>query len=283
MNIVILDLEWNTAYNAKEKRYLNEIIEFGAVKLNENIDFINSFQMFVRSKLSKKLRGKVKELTHITNDDLNEKGEDFQTVLSKFTEWTGKDTLLMTWSNTDLHVLIDNCRCFTDSDKIPFMYYYADLQKYVQDYLGNDDSCQLGLSSAAERLGVYSGDIDLHRAEGDSMLCAKILKCCYDKERMKGYISNTRGTDFYERLAFKPYIISEVNDKNIESNDLRFKCPKCGEYLKRISKWKFKNRYLASNFICKKCTLKLNGRVQVKKLYDGVTVKKTLIEASPEN
>ena len=34
MNIVILDLEWNGAYSRRLHGFINEIIEFGAVKLD---------------------------------------------------------------------------------------------------------------------------------------------------------------------------------------------------------------------------------------------------------
>ena len=51
MTIIILDLEWNTAYFSKESRFINEIIEFGAVKLDKNLDVVDDFQKFVRSRL----------------------------------------------------------------------------------------------------------------------------------------------------------------------------------------------------------------------------------------
>ena len=279
MTIIILDLEWNTAYYSRESRFINEIIEFGAVKLDENFDVVDDFQKFVRSRLTKRLRGKVKELTHITNDDLIRDGEDFADVLDMFTKWAGKDSLIMTWSNTDLHVLVDNCKSFVGSDTIPFLYYYADLQKYVQSFLDIDESAQLGLSHAADLLGSYSGDIDFHRAKGDSFLCARIFKQCYDAERFDDYIFNTRGTDFYDRLAFKNYIISEVGDENIEPGDLKFKCPGCDGNVRKTSKWKFKNRYFVADFFCKSCQKKFVGKVQVKRLYDGVAIKKTIVEA----
>ena len=38
MTTIILDLEWNTAYYPKQSRFINEIIEFGAVKLDENLE-----------------------------------------------------------------------------------------------------------------------------------------------------------------------------------------------------------------------------------------------------
>ncbi len=282
MTTIILDLEWNTAYYPKQSRFINEIIEFGAVKLDENLEVVDDFQMFVRSRLTKRLRGKVKELTHITNDDLLRDGVDFAEALAKFTEWAGKDNLIMTWSNTDLHVLVDNCKSFVGKETIPFLYYYADLQKYVQSCLELDESAQLGLSHAAELLGSYCGDIDFHRAKGDSFLCARIFKQCYEPEHFGEFVFNTRGTDFYDRLFFKNYIISEINDENLEPSDLRFKCPACDGHLKKTCKWKFKNRYFAAEFLCKNCEKKYRGRVQAKKLYDGVSVKKTLTEIKPK-
>ena len=33
MDYVILDLEWNTAYSKSAHKFVNEIIEFGAVKV----------------------------------------------------------------------------------------------------------------------------------------------------------------------------------------------------------------------------------------------------------
>ena len=35
MDFVILDLEWNGTYSRRLKGFMNEIIEFGAVKVNE--------------------------------------------------------------------------------------------------------------------------------------------------------------------------------------------------------------------------------------------------------
>ena len=52
MTTIILDLEWNTAYYPKQSRFINEIIEFGAVKLDENLEVVDDFQMFVRSRLT---------------------------------------------------------------------------------------------------------------------------------------------------------------------------------------------------------------------------------------
>ena len=70
MKYIILDLEWNSAYSVKESRFINEIIEIGAVKLDENLNEIGRYQQLVRSRLNKKLSSRTKNLTHITNEDM---------------------------------------------------------------------------------------------------------------------------------------------------------------------------------------------------------------------
>ena len=70
MSYVILDLEWNGAFSKKERRFINEIIEFGAVKLDDSLTVTDRFSMFVTPQIGKRLSGKISELTHITREDL---------------------------------------------------------------------------------------------------------------------------------------------------------------------------------------------------------------------
>jgi inhibitor of KinA sporulation pathway (predicted exonuclease) len=278
MKIVILDLEWNTAYYRKEQRFLNEIIEFGAVKLNERMKVVDEFQMFVKSRVSKKLRGMVKELTHISNEQLQEDGKDFETVMKAFTKWAGKNTLILTWSNTDLYTLMDNCRAFLGDRAIPFLHQYADLQKYVQHQIRWQGGNQLGLSKAAEEMNVSADGIDLHRAKGDSLLSARVLAKCYDKTAMKGYIQNADAPDFYDRFLFKPYAVTDINSPHIQPEDLVFACADCESNMKRVRGWKRCNKALESIYVCKNCNKAFIAKLQVQKLYDSVSVKRTLVQ-----
>ena len=114
-----MDLEWNNAYNKAVKAFFNEIIEIGAVMIDENMDVVDTFSVLIRSQLSKKLSGRVKDLTHITNEDMYG-GVGFDRALSDFTKWLGdRDCIFMSWGNTDLHVLLENLICFCDTDYIP--------------------------------------------------------------------------------------------------------------------------------------------------------------------
>ena len=59
MNFIIFDLEWNNAYNYKLKHGMNEIIEIGAVKLDENLDVVDTFKQLIITAAFKKTRLKV--------------------------------------------------------------------------------------------------------------------------------------------------------------------------------------------------------------------------------
>ena len=84
MNYVILDLEWNASFSKRDKRYYNEIIEYGAVKTDENLNIIDTFSMLIKPQIGKKLNSRIKELTHITNEELETSHNSFQTVSAFF-------------------------------------------------------------------------------------------------------------------------------------------------------------------------------------------------------
>ena len=106
MNFIIFDLEWNNAYNYKLKRGMNEIIEIGAVKLDENLKVIDTFKQLIKPKLSKKLGSRFKNLTHITIDEINQSGISFENAFDNFSKWCGKgDNLFLSWSTSDLYTL----------------------------------------------------------------------------------------------------------------------------------------------------------------------------------
>ena len=54
MGYIVLDLEWNSAYYKPQGRFINEIIQIGAVKMNDNFDIVDTFQVYIKSKIVKK-------------------------------------------------------------------------------------------------------------------------------------------------------------------------------------------------------------------------------------
>ena len=68
MNYIVFDLEWNQNPGGKEGAVVGfpfEIIEIGAVKLNERMEQIDSFHQFVKPQVCRKLHYKILEVTHM--------------------------------------------------------------------------------------------------------------------------------------------------------------------------------------------------------------------------
>ena len=280
MTYVILDLEWNGAHCEKLGGYFNEIIEVGAVKLSADRRVEDRLDVYIRPVVSRKLTRLVTDLTGITDDQV-QRGISFEEAMSRLKQFVGEDAVVMTWSNTDLLVLMENCRYFLNDERIPFLSAYVDLQRYAQVRLGMGTAQQVALGKLAEHLHLDSEKIDLHHAIDDSVLAADIFCKVYDARSFQAVVAAVDDA-FYGRLTFKPTFINEINDPLIRRSALRFSCEECKRNLKRVSEWRFQHRCFTAMFHCASCGADYIGRVQVKRTYDGVDVKKRLIRKTAE-
>lgn len=190
MNFIIFDLEWNNAYNYKLKRGMNEIIEIGAVKLDENLKVIDTFKQLIKPKLSKKLGSRFKNLTHITIDEINQSGISFENAFDNFSKWCGKgDNLFLSWSTSDLYTLVANFKEFENTVYVDFISKYADAQKYCMHFIENADSSnQISLSNCAEIFEIDTDCINFHRALEDCMITAYCFEKVYDADILQNFI-----------------------------------------------------------------------------------------------
>lgn len=276
MVYVILDLEWNNTYGRKTKSFINEIIEIGAVMLDEDLQEISRFSSLIRSQIGKKLRGSVKQLTHITNEDLDN-GIPFTKALSQLRRWIGnRDNAVLTWGDGDIRVLIENCRYLNGIEIVPFLLNYADLQSYFHSIFNSPPSRQVGLSAAAQLLGIDEEAYSHHRALDDSLLTAEVFRKIYDPQSFPAFI-HPCSRDFYGRLSFKPYVIGNINNPLVDKSKLTYICETCGQPAKRLTEWRFVSRHFRALFYCPHCDQKVKVGVSFKKMYDRVEVKKTSV------
>ena len=281
MNYIVIDLEWNGSWSKKAHGYFNEIIEVGAVKVDEDMRVLDEFRAAIKPVVSKKLSSIVTDLTNITAEEL-EDGTTFAGMMRQLIKWMGKEpATVLTWSTTDLLVLMENCRYFYGKQEIPFLKNYMDFQVYAQEKMGVDTSQQLGLARAGEMLGIPEDDMSLHRALDDSKLTAAILQKVYEKESFVAAIMPVN-EEFYKRITFKTTIIKDLDDPLVKRSELCFNCPDCGQNMKRKGTWRFRSRAFCAEFSCRRCAKKYNGRVQYKLKYEGVEVKKKLNEILPK-
>lgn len=284
MNYIILDLEWDSAFCKFKNRFVNQIIQIGAVKLDENFEVVDRFNQLVRSSLSPNLTKRFTELTGITNDDMHS-GLPLQQAVLGYNSWVGEDTVTVTWSNSDLYAIIDNTSTFLKEGLTFKIEQYADLQSYVQNYLrgqGEEITNQISLADAAEKLNISTDNLDLHTALDDSQLTAAILKKTYNSADFLPFIKDTSNPEFYRKLTFKKYYIKDIKDKRIKAQYLSFKCDKCGKKATQQQKWKYKNHWFTGEFLCLACGNKFLGRVMFKVTYSGLKVAKKILHPTPK-
>lgn len=276
MSFVILDLEWNTAFCKELGKYVNEIVEFGAVKLDKNLKVIDTFSSLVKPTVAKEIHPQVKKLINIDFEELKNAQDTFPYVLDKFARFLGECTLL-TWSNTDLHTLLDNSELHFMDENLPFLKSFCDLQKYCEYSLGVSSSNRmLGLSSCAQVLGLVEGENQSHRALDDANLSLKCLKALYNRRHFEEFVE-TCDEEFYKKLRFKNKYITNINNPNLDREQLFFDCPDCNVRCVRKSKWSKANNTLNAFFVCPECKESFKGRVQAKVKYEGVVISKKII------
>ncbi len=286
MEYIVLDLEWNSSYYKPQGRFLNEIIQIGAVKLDDSFNVVDTFQVYIKSQIVKKLSSRTIKLTGISNERMTS-GTSFRNAVLQYNDWAGNDAVTMTWSTSDLYAIVENSRIFLDNSIRFSLNNYLDLQSYIQGelkLLGHSIASQISLANAASLLGINTDGFELHNAKDDSYLCGLMLKKCYNDERFQNLVRNAADPTFFERLFFRSYYISNINDKRIKKSYLKFSCQQCKTSLKRQNKWKFKNNWLRAEFECAACATRYKCMVSFRQTYDKIITKQRIlpIAACPE-
>jgi len=118
MQYIIIDLEATCWENDRNKT--SEIIEIGAVKLNDKLEIIDSFSKFIRPSLNPILSEFCTNLTSITQNDVDN-AYFFDQVMTEFENWIlsqGNDILFCSWGFYDKKQIIKECKIKNYSGKI---------------------------------------------------------------------------------------------------------------------------------------------------------------------
>ncbi len=281
MNYIIFDLEWNNAYNYATKGFMNEIIEIGAVKLDERLKIIDTFKQMIYPRYTKKLSSRCKRLTKITPEEISENGIDFTEAFARFAKWgKGDSNVFMSWSNSDLFVLSQNFVQYTGSASVDFIHRYCDAQKYCMSFISKEDNPngnQVALERCAELFGIEVDTESLHRALTDCYVTAECLRKVYNRDKIKNYIRPCDNT-YFERLLFKPYYITEEHTGNFDIDDVELVCPKCGGIMELPEQFEMLNKSFKGGTTCHFCMKPYWVFIRAKKNYDSVTVKIGYVE-----
>lgn len=173
---VCIDLEM-TEFQAGQHSFVpgtnGEVIQFGAVMLDEKFNMISKFSSYVKPAYSS-ITPRIQELTGITDKNL-EGADDFLSVFDKFSYWRGEgDITTFCWSKMDHSQLWSELEAKASHryDLFACLKNFVDLQKIFGKLVASKVS--VSLESAMRLLQMdYKGRI--HTAYCDSFNTARIL------------------------------------------------------------------------------------------------------------
>lgn len=228
MEYIVLDMEWNQALNfsemVKEPVFLTgEIIQIGAIKLNQTLEVVDSFNERIAPQYYTELHPKVAEITKLSNRDL-QKGKGFHTVFNSFCDWCGDDFVFLVWGTEDLRILRKNMDLHNiDTSFMPPCF---NLQNIFVDQVTHDTK-QYALANALAIVGEVPFDSHdaLNDARSTALLCTH-LDLIRGLNEYKETVENRNG--IVESYEFEePY--ADIGDALSDDYVVSFECPHCGE------------------------------------------------------
>jgi inhibitor of KinA sporulation pathway (predicted exonuclease) len=157
----------------------NEIIEIGAVRINEYGEVLSRFERFVRPTVNPLLSGFCKKLTSITQEQVDG-ARPFDKVIDEFIEWSDirdNGNYICSWGNNDRKLLFDDCELHRlDSE---WLCKYVNL-KNQYDQLKGSRNMKGTLKKIVQKEGFEFTGIP-HRAISDAENLAKIFLKYFDE------------------------------------------------------------------------------------------------------
>ncbi len=115
MHYIVLDMEWNQPWpgSPSAKKVLpvhirGEIIQIGAIRMNQEQLIEDEFQILIQPKYFRRLNRRVSKLTGIKENRLLAEGVPFKEAMERFQAWCGEDIVFLTWGFDDIGILREN-------------------------------------------------------------------------------------------------------------------------------------------------------------------------------
>lgn len=190
MHYIVFDLEFNQDPDSlidlrlkpdtsdKKSRYPFEIIQFGAVKLDDNFNAVGTFSRLVKPSIYSSVSEFVTELTGITTDNLQSQ-QTFAQVYKEFLEFVDESEIVFcVWGMSDMKEIIRNINYHNlDNNLLPKR--YINLQPHTSVQLGQPRNRPLGLGYCVESLGIEKS-YPFHDALNDALYTAEVFKKVYN-------------------------------------------------------------------------------------------------------
>ena len=181
MDYIVLDMEWNQPWpgspsSQKPLRVAirGEIIQIGAVRVTENREVADEFQVMIKPKVYRHLNRRVSKLTGIKETRLREEGIPFREAMGRFRAWCGEDAVFLTWGFDDIGILRENLRLYGMDEGWTERWYNAQMIFNAQT---DGSTSQKALKTAMEIFEIEATR-PAHDALGDAyhtaLICARL-------------------------------------------------------------------------------------------------------------
>lgn len=179
MNYIVFDLEFNQGYTS-EPTCPFEIIQIGAVKLDEKLSIISTLDKLIKPEIYTTMHSFVGEITGLTMDQLNA-GVCFKEVYKNFIEFIHNEpTVLCVWGMADMKELFRNVK-YHELDFSLLPNECINLQRCASKYLNCPKGTNIGLGTAVELLNIKVEN-KFHHALNDAYYTAQVFEKIYSKE-----------------------------------------------------------------------------------------------------
>jgi inhibitor of KinA sporulation pathway (predicted exonuclease) len=176
MQYIILDIEFNGRKFASEKPM--EVIEIGAVRLDENLVEVDTFSALIKPIYFANLNSFIKKKTGIVQEEIDQ-AEGFTPVITNFIKWLDKaeQFLLITWGKEDIKRIIFDARMHNLNDAYWMSLRYFDMLKGYTGYKKhtNDVSVEFALNEL-EIMTTGVAHRALEDARNTSLLFKKLVR-----------------------------------------------------------------------------------------------------------
>lgn len=246
MNYIVLDLEWNQSNTGREPECSLipfEIIDFGAIKVNEEGKMIGEFNQLVKPQIYNQMHHITSKIIHLHMQDL-QRGKTFTEAMNEFLDFCGEDYIFCTWGTLDLFELQRNMRFYGMEPLSEGPLKYLDLQK-LYSIAFEDGKIKRNLEYAVDELGI-SKDIPFHRAFSDAYYTAKVLaflpKHVFDRYSFDTFmLPQTKADEIHVSFPdYIKYISREFSSKQEAMADKEVastKCYLCKKPMKKKVRW----------------------------------------------
>ena len=286
MNYIVFDLEWNQAAEGKIKENKDipfEIIEIGAVRLDQDKNETGEFNQLVKPAVYQNMHHITKNLIHLKMEELKQ-GKSFKEVIKDFLEWCGEDYIFCTWGPLDLIELQRNMKYYGIEPLATEPIRYLDIQKLFSRQF-EDKKSRRTLEYAIDYLKIEK-DIPFHRAFSDAYYTGKVLaKLGPDAEAHFSIdvykLPGNRKEEVHVSFGdYAKYISREFKDKTTAMLDREVtstKCYICNKALRKKVKWFTPNgKHYFSISVCPIHGY-MKGKIRIRKTEnEAVYVVKTL-------